>query len=62
MIRQIKEEYKIQSFETVQILGLGGGFNNFNKLTNNSISNNKNNIVVSDELKQFGNAIGYLCQ
>ena len=59
MTNQIKDIYKIQSFELVQILGLGGGFDNFNKLTNNVINNN---IVVSDELKTFGNAIGYLCQ
>lgn len=59
IITKINDFYKIQSFELVQILGLGGGFDNFNKLTNNAINND---ILVSDELKQFGNAIGYLCQ
>lgn len=59
IITKIQDFYGIQSFDLVQVLGLGAGFNNFNKLTNNAI---KNDIVVSDELMKFGNAIGYLCQ
>lgn len=59
IITKIQDFYGIQSFDLVQVLGLGGGFNNFNKLTDNAI---ENDIVVSDELKKYGNAIGFLCQ
>lgn len=59
IITKINNEFGIQSFELVQVMGLGAGFDNFNKLTNNSIDNH---IKLPSQLKRFGNAIGFLCQ
>lgn len=59
MVTKIKDAYDLQTFETVEVLGLGGGFENFIKLTSGTM---ESDIEVSRELRKFGNAIGYLCQ
>lgn len=59
LIKQIKESYKLVSFKSVNILGLGGGFDTFHKLIKNEFVNV---IEVPELYKIYGNAIGYLCQ
>ena len=59
LIKQIKDKYNLVNFKSVAILGTGGGFNTFYKLIKEDIVNV---IEVPEELKVYGNAIGYLCQ
>ncbi len=59
LIKQIKETYKLVNFKSVAILGLGGGFDTFHKLIQDEFVHV---IDVPEQLKIYGNAIGYLCQ
>lgn len=59
LIKQLKDSYKLVSFKSVNILGLGGGFDTFHKLLKDEFVNV---IEVPELYKVYGNAIGYLCQ